>query len=452
MRILVALAAAFTFLSTAASAETPALNPDITVAADGAADFKTVQEAIASIPRDNHQRIIVLVKDGLYKEKVRVDVPCVTLRGQSRAGTRIEFPQLMDDFTQHPDNLGRAVLNIHGDDFILENITVANTAGVIGTHAFAIYGDGDRTVIIDSDVTSEGNDTISLWKGASGRYYHARCNFRGSVDFVCPRGWCYVTDCNFYEVKNTAAVWHDGHLDQDMKYVLRNCRFDGVDGFVLARHHADAQFYVLDCTFSKAMADRPPRRVIYPLGNAPATDADRQRNADYDKRNLWGERAYFFNCHREGGDYDWFKDNLDQAPGAPKPNQITPSWTFAHVGEFFQNSHQETQPKPTIGWDPERKDGPTIASTARKNNLFSIKFSESVTVKGQPQLRLSGPAAATYDSGTGSDALNFVVPASQSSTAGQIVAIDLNGGAIFATQASAATRPANLNLSQGSPK
>ena len=419
-------AASLSFGALTAAAETPALKPDITVAQDGSGDFKTVQEAVASIPRDNHERMIVLVKDGHYKEKVRVDASCVTLRGQSRAGTRIEFPQLMDDFTQHPDNLGRAVLNVHGDNFVLENITVANTAGVIGTHAFAIYGDGDRTVVLDSDVTSEGNDTVSLWKGASGRYYHARCNFRGSVDFVCPRGWCYVTDCNFSEVKNTAAVWHDGHLDQDMKYVLRNCRFDGVDGFVLARHHADAQFYFLDCKFTKAMADRPPRRVIYPLGNAPATDADRQRNADYDKRNLWGERAYFFNCHREGGDYDWFKDNLDQAPGAPKPNEITPSWTFAGK------------------WDPERKDGPTVTKTGDKDNLLLITFSESVTVKGKPQIQLASGKLATYDHGSGSDLLVFAAPQGD---AAQFKSFDLNGGAIIASEASAPVRTAQLKSS-----
>ena len=40
----------------------------------------------------------------------------------------------------------------------------------------------------------------SLWLGDRGRYYHARCNFSGSVDFVCPRGWCYVTDCTFYDL------------------------------------------------------------------------------------------------------------------------------------------------------------------------------------------------------------------------------------------------------------
>jgi pectinesterase len=367
--------------------------------------------------------MIVLVKDGVYKEKVRVDASYITLRGQSRAGTRIEFPQLMDDFTQHPDKLGRAVLNVHGDDFVLENITVANTAGIIGTHAFAIYGDGDRTVIIDSDVTSEGNDTVSLWKGASGRYYHARCNFRGSVDFVCPRGWCYVTDSNFYEVKNTAAVWHDGHLDQDMKYVLRNCRFDGVDGFALARHHADAQFYFLDCTFSKAMADRPPRRVIYPLGNAPATDADRQRNADYDKRNLWGERAYFFNCHREGGDFDWFKDNLDQAPGAPKVAQITPGWTFAGK------------------WDPEKRDRPRFMIEL-KDDTVVLKFNESVTVKpnkvgGKPRVELRGGKFAEYDSGSGTDTLRFAIPGAPA----EIAAVDLNAGTIIASQAGAAIRP-----------
>jgi len=419
------LVASLSFGALAGAAETPALKPDITVAADGTGDFKSVQEAVASIARDNHERIIVLVKDGVYKEKVRVDASCVTLRGQSRNGTRIEFPQLMNDFTQHPDNLGRAVLNVHGDDFVLENITVANTAGVIGTHAFAIYGDGDRTVIVDSDVTSEGNDTVSLWKGASGRYYHARCNFRGSVDFVCPRGWCYVTDCNFYEVKNTAAVWHDGHLDQDMKYVLRNCRFDGVDGFVLARHHADAQFYFLDCKFTKAMADRPPRRVIYPLGNGPATGADRQKNADYDKRNLWGERAYYVNCHRAGGDYDWFKDNLDQAPGAPKPIQITPAWTFAGK------------------WDPERKDGPKITKTGAKNNLLLVTFSESVTVKGKPQIKLRGGGEAQYTSGSGTDVLAFTIQPGQT---GDIASIDTGGGTIIATEAGASLRNADVKL------
>ncbi len=312
-------------VANSATASSAALPPDIVVAADGSGDFKTIQEAVASIPKDNHERKIILVKPGVYNEKVRIDASNVTLRGADRHASRVEYSQLMDDFTAKPDELGRAVINIVGDDCVLENLTVVNTAGVIGKHAFAIYGTGDRSVILDTDALSEGNDTVSLWNGKKGRYYHAGCNFRGSVDFVCPRGWCYVTNCSFYEVKPTAAVWHDGRYDQDMKYVLYHCKFDGVQGWNLARHHVDAQFYFIDCTFSNTMADKPIRRVIYPLGSGPATDADTKRNADLDKQNNWGERAYFFNCHRDGGDFDWFKDNLDQAPVRRKPIKSRPS-------------------------------------------------------------------------------------------------------------------------------
>src|SRR5215471_9587181 len=115
------------------------LKPDITVAADGSGDFKTVEDAVAKIPRDNHERTIILIKDGTYNEKVRIDASCVTLRGESRSGAKIEFSQLSDDFQQHPDRIGRAVVNIRGDDVVLENLTITKTAGVIGKHAFAVF-------------------------------------------------------------------------------------------------------------------------------------------------------------------------------------------------------------------------------------------------------------------------------------------------------------------------
>ena len=64
--------------------------PDIVVAADGTGDFKTIQAAIESIPRDNRERTIVLVKNGVYNEKLRIEADCITLRGESREGVRIE--------------------------------------------------------------------------------------------------------------------------------------------------------------------------------------------------------------------------------------------------------------------------------------------------------------------------------------------------------------------------
>src|SRR3954466_12513213 len=74
------------------------LKPDVVVAADGSGDFKSVHAAVQSIPKANRERKLIFIKDGVYHEKVRIDAACVTLHGESRAGTHIEFPQGMNDY------------------------------------------------------------------------------------------------------------------------------------------------------------------------------------------------------------------------------------------------------------------------------------------------------------------------------------------------------------------
>ncbi|MFX0137537.1 MAG: hypothetical protein ACFFDN_28120, partial [Candidatus Hodarchaeota archaeon] len=128
-------------------------------------------------------------------------------------------------------------------------MTIENSQPEIGPHAFAIYGTPNRTIIVNCNVVSKGGDTVSLWNYKQGMYYHANCFFQGAVDFVCPRGWCYIRDSRFYEVKETATLWHAGNYHPDQKFVLVNCSFDGVKGFQLGRHHYEAQFFLLDCNF-----------------------------------------------------------------------------------------------------------------------------------------------------------------------------------------------------------
>lgn len=403
------------------------LPPDVIVAADGSGNFRTVAEAVAAVPTGRNERIIIFLKDGVYREKIRVDANCVTLRGQSRTGTRLEYAQLDDDFNRQPDPIGRAVVNVEGNDFVLENLTVANTDGHIGPHAFAVSGRGDRTVIVDCDVLSAGADTLALGRGAGGRYYQARCNFRGSVDFICPRGWCYMTDCMFYEVNSQAhaSIWHDGSRDKDMKFVLRHCSFDGAGNWILARHHHDAQFLLLDCRFSKTMTNLAPYRVVYPIAGDPPKESDAKRNHDLDASNLWGERAYYHNCHREGGDYDWFADNLSSAPNSPAPDQVTAAWTFAGR------------------WDPERRSGPGIHKVIQHDDRIEVIFSESVTAKGKPRLVLKSGRFADYMSGSGSDTLVFGIA---SGSQRDVASVDPNGGAIVASEATATLRLADVSL------
>src|SRR4029450_13518004 len=245
---------------------------------------------------------------------------------------------------------------------------------------------------VDCDVLSHGADTVSLGRGEGGFYYHARCSFSGWVDFVCPRGWCYVVNCNFYAHQKTAAVWDGGMPNADMKFLLRGCSFDGARGFNLGRHHIDAQFYFLDCTFSAKMRNAPIRQVIYPLDGGLPTDADIRRNVDLAKQNVWGERVYFYNCHRDSGDFDWFADNLSSASGSPKPKEITAAWTFGGK------------------WNPENESGPMIQQLRVMRRQIAVVFSEPVTVKGKLQLRMLTSGVRDYLSGSGTDTLLFGQP------------------------------------------
>ena len=293
------------------------LKSDIIVSQDGTGDFTTVQAALDSIPASNSSRKVIFIKNGSYSARVKVIRNFVTLRGQDRHATRLEYALRSEDFEKAPDVIGRAVVNIEASDTTIENLTIENTQPTTGPHAFAVHGTTlNRLILRDCDLLSLGADTLAPWNVNEGMYYFRNCFIKGGVDFVCPRGWCCMEGCSLFELIRHAALWHDGHKDRDMKFVIRNCSFDGVKDFFLGRRHHDAQFYLLDCTFSENIYDEYIFRQTYPY--EPLQNAE----------NRWGDRAWYHNCHRAGGDYHWHKNNLKAAPGSPKPEDITPAWTF----------------------------------------------------------------------------------------------------------------------------
>ncbi len=387
----------------------------IVVAKDGTGDFRTITQAMDALPMFNYQRVVIFIKNGVYDEKIRITQDYVTLRGESRDSTIIEYNQLRTDWIAHKDPIGPAVVNIHADDIVLENMTIRNTQPEVGPHAFAIYGVGTRTIILNCNVLSNGGDTVSLWDYKTGMYYHANCSFKGAVDFVCPRGWCFIRDSKFYELKKGAAtLWHAGGFDIRQKFVVVNSSFDGVKGFELGRHHYEAQFYLLNCTFSSAMADTPIYRVTY-------------EDSAKDRPFNWGERDYYYDCHREGGDYPWFANNLSSAAGSPTPSEVTPSWTFDNE------------------WNPESTQGPSIVKYEIHGNYVLFFFREPITVTGKPVIVSKSGRRLVYDSGAGSDTLRF-------DSVEEISKRDLSdmslrdGGKLMGTIASVHERNVNLNI------
>ncbi|WP_211617680.1 pectate lyase [Hymenobacter psychrotolerans] len=366
----------------------------VTVAADGSGQFRTIQAALNSLPNEAARPRTVYIKNGTYREKVMLDgKQNITLKGQSEKGVVLTYAQARDEWRCDPvagqDDWGVATLNMRNSpDITLENLTIINSYGfdakgdveipcatapggkrTIGKNghqmALRTMPGTTRLTVKHCTLRALGGDTVSPWDVDAGMYYFKDCTLEGGVDFYCPRGWAFAENCRFICHNTSAAIWHDGSGNQESKTVLKNCSFEGDAGFKLGRFHREAQFFLVNCKFSRDMADAD----IYQASSGPGAKQ-------------WGRRVYYQNCRREGGDYAWHKDNLSTAPGALKASNITADWTFG--GRWYPVSGKPaTVALPA--YDPTAKDRysalPQAASTAPAGSAAAAPSTDSVAEK-----------------------------------------------------------------------
>jgi pectinesterase len=321
----------FTALSSYAQEKTR-----VVVSATGKGDYKTIQGAINSLSDSSASPRIIYIKNGTYREKIYLEKSNIILEGESRDKTILIFSIARDEWRcGHTDDWGVATLNIGSNDITLKNLTVTNDFGFNYTertiwcasdsstpdkmkklrkdgHQMAVrtMNMATRMKAINCKFSAFGGDTMSPWEIYNGMWYFKDCVFEGGVDFYCPRGWAWAENCEFISHTGPAAIWHDGSGNPDSKSVLVNCKFKGYDGFYLGRYHRDAQIYLINCSFASNMRDSaiylvPTKNVIQ-----------------------WGNRIYYYNCHRENGnDFKWYSNNL---PATIDPKSISVQWVFGN--------------------------------------------------------------------------------------------------------------------------
>ena len=331
---------------------------EIVVAQDGSGNFKTIQEAINSLPADAKAQRIILIKNGTYKEKIFIDKNFITLKGEDPVKTIITISLARDEWRcENPDDYGTATINLKGKDITLENLSFINSYGKDNTKDKNISCSNDETkikairpvghqmalrsfattrlIVINCIFRAYGGDTVSPWNAEDGMFYFKDCIMEGGVDFYCPRGWAYADNCTFICHNNEAAIWHDGSKYKDSKTVLMNCKFSGDPGYGLGRYHRDAQFYLINCRFDKNMADAD----IF------------QREVNPPNVLQWGRRVYYYNCSRKGGNYKWFADNLPSGVGF---NDISAFWTYDYK------------------WNPERQARISAPAAVNETKVSSV--------------------------------------------------------------------------------
>jgi pectinesterase len=201
----------------------------ITVAQDGTGNYKTVQQAINAVKDNNASETIIYIKNGVYKEKLRLPVSKTNVHfiGESVEKTVLTY----DDYASKKDSAGKdigtsgsASFFIFGDGFTAENISFENSSGPIG-QAVAVRVTGDRAKFLNCRFLGF-QDTLYT-HGDNSRQYYYNCYIEGTVDFIFGASTALFHHCTVYGKRGgyyTAASTPENHK---FGYVFLNCKITG---------------------------------------------------------------------------------------------------------------------------------------------------------------------------------------------------------------------------------
>ena len=207
---------------------TRAAGKTITVAADGSGDFKTVQAAVDAAPANSAERVVIHIKPGTYKERVRVpkDKPRLTFKGEDAKTTILTYDlsakSVTPPATQPVGTSGSYSTLVEADDFIAENVTFENTAGDIG-QAVALRTTGKRQAFYKCRMLG-WQDTLYVHEGS---IYVGDSYIEGRVDFIFGRATAVFERCHIHS-KNGGYVTAAATAETDpFGFVFLDCKLTG---------------------------------------------------------------------------------------------------------------------------------------------------------------------------------------------------------------------------------
>lgn len=225
-------------------------------------DTDSINKAIelAKINNDNE----IFITNGIYEEKVVLDISNITITGENSEKTVIKY----GDYAKKKDGDGieygtfrTATFRIDADNVTLSNLSIINSSGNGRDYgqAIALYSDGDE-IKINSCRLIACQDTLfaaplppkkpgtgTNGKGPkaecerrNGNQYYTNCYIEGDIDFIFGGARAYFKDCTIFSRKNITE--EDGRngdniikgfvaapctpKDEKIGFVFNHCNFE----------------------------------------------------------------------------------------------------------------------------------------------------------------------------------------------------------------------------------
>ncbi|KAL1811380.1 hypothetical protein ACET3Z_021445 [Daucus carota] len=165
--------------------------PDVTVAADGTGDCKTIMEAVGRIPKKSKTRFVIYVKAGTYLGNNILDKSKwnVMIYGDGMDKTIVSGSL---NFIDGYPTFSTATFAAVGKGFIAKDMTFKNTAGAEKHQAVAFRSGSDFSVFYRCNFDAF-QDTLYAH---SNRQFYRDCDITGTIDFIFGNAAVVFQNCN----------------------------------------------------------------------------------------------------------------------------------------------------------------------------------------------------------------------------------------------------------------
>ncbi|PNT72448.1 putative pectinesterase 11 [Brachypodium distachyon] len=240
----------------------------------GKGDHRRIQDADNAAPANNSAGTVIRIKPGVYREKVMVDKPYITLAGTSANTTVIT----RNDAWVSDDSPTVSVL---ASDFVAKRLTFQNTSGSSAA-AVAMRVAGDRAAFYGCSFLSFQDTLLD----DTGRHYYRGCYVEGGTDFVFGNGKALFDKCHLHLTSRIGGAFtaqQRASESEDTGFSFVGCKLTGVGvrTSILGRPWGPYSRVVFGLSYMSS--------TVSPQGWDDWGDHHRQRTAFYGQYQCYGQ-------------------------------------------------------------------------------------------------------------------------------------------------------------------
>ncbi|CAO1948241.1 unnamed protein product [Urochloa humidicola] len=273
----------------------------LTVDQSGRGDHRRIQDAIDAAPANGSAgSVVIRIKPGVYREKVVVDKPCITLVGTSATSTIITWNESWVA-AESP------TVSVLASDFIAKRLTFQNTFGTSGP-AVAMRVAGDKAAFYGCRFVSFQDTLLD----DTGRHYYRGCYIEGGTDFVLGNAKTLFDKCHLHSTSLVGGAFtaHKRSSEpEDTGFSFVGCKLTGlgVGTSILGRPLGPYSRVVFALSYMSS--------TVRPAGWDDSSDPAKQRTPFYGQYQCYGEGS------KTDGRVAWSHE-LSQAEAAPFTTKV----------------------------------------------------------------------------------------------------------------------------------